>query len=484
MDVCQRKKFVLASGPRLCGKTLNCLHVLCDHAYSVKHANILILAPSQTAGLDSGIWDDLIDVVIPSFGLKVLKESYTHNISKKQFVEVENKFGVAVKIQLGSLKDERDVKKMYKNKRYSMIYVPELCEIFKYRRTFDILKDSLRALGVPDNQLLFLADTNPADEGDKSWIYQLWYVLLNADDVDDRLKPLQKGLGLVEFQITDNPYLSEDRKMELISSYAHDPDMFARYIQGKWVVSSEGALFIGVFKPNIHVIGDRINFSGDDPEIMVPEEDCIELWTGWDPGPTNCAFGIIEPWKYETEDKKLVTAFKCLDEQVVIGEDFDMSEFVLSAMEKMDYWENMIGRPVIWKHWSDQSALNMRESIANTYLHKEIFQISEGKIELQGAGQIQQSNMVRIRVSFWRRLLFQNRLFFSGRCRNVIDMNRSIKKGVGQYQSISKGSPHKHVFDCFSYPISMECFDEIRTMTLKNRRPRTETESGVVTIGM
>ncbi len=482
LATCRAKKFVLASGPRLSGKTLSALYAVCDHAYTVRYANILILTVTQSSGLDSGVWTDLVDAVIPSFGLQVVKGPYIHAISKKPIIEVMNKFNEVVTIQLGSLRDEKDVEKLYKGKRYSMIYVPELSN-YKKRKTFDILKDSLRAIGVPDNELVFLADTNPADEGDKSWIYEIWYMLLAATTFDERLKALRNGLALVEFTIADNIYITQEKVDELISSYVHDPDLYARYIEGKWVTASEGAVFARVFKPNIHVIGEAPTANNHEPLIMLPEEGCMKLLSGWDLGPVNAAFAIIEPWQMENEKGKIVTAFKVLDELVLVGEDFDLADFVDAALEKIASWEDLVGSEIEWEHWSDQSAFNFKESMANSYQQKLVYDLSDGKVELRSAGDIQRQNMVRVRVDFWRRLLFQNRLYFNATCRNAIEMNKSMKKGAGNYAAIQKESRHKHSFDSQSYPVSMYCFEEIRATALNRRRPRL-AKSSIISVGL
>jgi hypothetical protein len=475
IETCRKFKYVLASGPRYSTKTICCLLALCDHAYTVKNANIVIITVSQSAGLESGVWSVLIDIVVPSFGLQIVKKPYIHAVSKKPAFEVRNKYGQTVKIQLDSLKDEREVEKRYKGKDYSMIYIPELSN-FRLRMTFDILGECLRGVGVAESDFLFLADTNPSDEGDQSWIYFLWYILLASETFDEKLRAIRRGLALVEFTISDNVYASEARIEELKSRYAHDPDLYARYIMGEWVTATEDALFARVFKPNIHIIGDIASPTNTDPEIMVPTQGCFELITGWDMGVVNSAFCVLEKWRPENH-----VHFKLLDEQVVVGEDFEMAYFVEQALEKMAYWENYLGVPILWRHWSDRSALDFKEPVANKYHHELVFELSGGRVQLEGATRTRE--MLRARIDLLRKLLFQDRFWVSASCRCAIQMLKSIKKGRGQFSVIQTTSRHKHSFDSISYPLSMELFEEIEAAVIRRLRPNSE-RSGVVSVGL
>jgi len=480
LDACRKFKYVLASGPRFSTKTISCLLALCDHAYMTRNANIVIITVSQSAGLESGVWNDLIDTVVPAFGLEIVKKPYIHPVSKKPAFEVRNKFGQNVKVQLDSLKDEREVEKRYKSKRYSMIYISELSN-FRFRLTFDILCECLRMIGVPDNEHLFLADTNPSDEGDQSWIYFLWYILLASETFDEKLRAIRSGLALVEFVIADNVFASEARIEELKSRYAHDPDLYARYILGEWVTATEDALFARVFKPNIHVIGDIASPTNQDPEIMIPEHGCFELISGWDMGVVNSAFTILEKWKPADENGSPVISFKVLDEQVVIGEDFEMAYFVEKALEKMQSWEDFLGVPVLWRHWSDRSALDFKEPVANKYHHELVYELSNGRVQLEGATRTRE--MLRARIDLIRKLLFQDRLWISGQCRATINMLKTIKKGRGQFSLIQTTSRHKHCFDSLSYPVSMELFDEIQNAVIRRMRPNSNN-ARVISVGL
>ena len=188
MELCRKAKFVLASGPRYSTKTVGCLHCVADHAWRTDRGNIAMVSVSQSAGLDSGVWEDLVGVIIPQWiasgcGMKWHKKPFTANVTKKPTCIVTNQHGTHTKIQLDSLKHEHEVEHRFKNKRYSMMYVTELSNFVK-RKTYDIWGECLRMLHLKEEDHLFLADTNPGDEGEDSWIYFVWYVMLGMNYAD------------------------------------------------------------------------------------------------------------------------------------------------------------------------------------------------------------------------------------------------------------------------------------------------------------
>jgi hypothetical protein len=167
LDTCKKKRLTLASGTRLSTKSINALHIVCDHAWNTKLGNIALVTLTLGAGTDSGVWQQLMEMVIPHFGLKFKKKPYNEGSSKKPSCVVFNKYGEGVKIQLHSLKHEDEVEERFKNKSFSMIYVTEL-DLFKKLKTFSTWVLCLRMPHLKDNELLFLGDCNPADEGTAS----------------------------------------------------------------------------------------------------------------------------------------------------------------------------------------------------------------------------------------------------------------------------------------------------------------------------
>lgn len=514
--ICQQKKFVLANGCRLSTKTVGCLFCVADHAWLTQPANIALITLTQNVGFDSGVWNDLTKTVLPAYmednGMEWVEEPYL-TVSKKPTCEVTNRFGGITTIQLESCQNEQEAEDRFKPRRYSMIYVPEL-STFRKMKTYITWTECLRMIGLASDKHLLLACTNPSDEGEASFIYHLFFNVLDLPekDVDPAERPLRKHIARVDFTLDDNIFDSQDRKDELKAKYHHDHDLEARYIYGKWTTSSEDALFHEVFREGVHVVGQKETPGNKNPETLVPSDECFELVTGWDPGGRNCAAGIAEkqmvkakflwpqlfksgtippidpdesigfaglkstpPAKVAMSPDKEFPIFKFLDELVLVAEDFRMEDFVEQFVEKMDFWENVMGKKgrVAWRHWSDRSAFEATVPFADRFWYEMIYEISGGRISLMA--ERGNRGAVSARVDLWRKMLWEQRLWFSAaKCPQLILMNKSIKKGATVGTVIQKGSPWKHSFDWASYLTSSEAYDELAKSIRVNIRKRHE----------
>lgn len=497
-------KVLFVNGPKWTGKTIACCNAVVSHAWNTKDARINVVVPSITAGDDSGVWSILTQSIIPEwiegdFGFdwwtsesgRVVKGPRQKGGSKKLYCEVTNKFGGKSHIEMNSLKDERDVEKDFFNRYFTMIYWGEL-QNFRERHTFDTMLQSLRLKGHAEDDFVMLCDGNPSSDGESAWMHKLFYQFRLSDDVREEEKPLQKKLQVLEIYLDDNIKLSDEKKREIKSSYAHDPDLYDRYILGKWVKASTDALFINNFKLSVHVIGDS---KESDPEMLVPQEDCMELFGGWDPGSANPAFVMAEKI-YRTvlrsrlrEGKRVdewveESVFKFIDELVVSKGDLTMGEFTEMVMEKITFWEKWLGREVQWTHWSDRSAFDQRESITNRYVYEEVYSVSGGKIQLQAHEKSQIRGTKAPGIRLWKKLLFQDRLFFSAAMTpKIIEMNkvlrRDMRRGMPQ-DSVDKGQQERHVFDSVRYLTASECWNELQDgivelLTEKREEPRLLT---------
>lgn len=484
-----KKNLILANGPRYSGKTVSALAAVAQHAWNTDRGNICLLTITQSVGIDSGVWADLTDVVLPqwiedgNFGMEWVKKPYIQNVTKKPACSVTNRFGNKTTICLESLRNEDEVEARFKGKRYSMIFVNELSKFTK-RKTFDTLKQALRMLHLKEHEHIFLCDTNPADDGEQSWIWKLFYQFRNCTDDElaslyphlpsDTLIPLRDSLNLIEFTIDDNLACSPEKKASLMADFAHDDDLLQRYFYGKWVAASEDALFFKVFRPKFHVVGQIEMPTIKEPEIIVPHENTTELITGLDPGGTNCSFHILEKL---FPDKKLFPQyngkpiFNVLDELVIVGEDFDLQDFIEEMVSKMNYWERLAGKEgkILWRHWSDRSVFDMRIPFSQNFWHQEIRYLSGGKIAVQAAERGKGS--VGMRIDLFRKLLFEDRVFFNNNfCEKTIEMVKGIRKGTTVAGGIQRGTPHKHPFDSLTYALASECTDELSQSIMQQIR--------------
>lgn len=531
IEVCQRKKFVLCNGPRYSGKSVGAYAALAKHAWSTNPGNITIITISQTVGMDSGVWQDIVKHTLPewighypdgtpwrgldsqgreieggNFGMEWVRPPYTQNVSKKPTCEVSNSAGGVTTIQLDSLQNEDEVEDRFKPRRYSMIYVPELSTFHK-RQTFDTWTECLRMIGLPESSHLFLGDSNPPDDS-CWWMHDLWWDLYETSDDDLKefleekrwpmevahLKILKQALARVDIRVEDNPFADPNHVALLKAKYAHNDELYRRYILGECVRTTSDSLFAEVFRPTVHVVGEvETKTNKDNLDMMYPEDDCFELLTTWDPGSsTNWAAHVVEKFfptveKYgpRAEVYAGLPCFKILEEVCVIGEDVDAQEFVNKMLEKMDFWAGQVNRVVRWRHWSDRSVFDMKDIQSGKYYHQIIHEMSGGRVALSGAEKRGQS--VRNGVDLIRRLFWEDRLWLNNAtCPVTIAAIKSIKKGKSELAVMQKGSPHKHPIDSLRYLLQSECMDELARQIMLNIRSRRaqsrESKTTLVTI--
>ncbi len=509
----RKHPYRLLSGPRRASKSLGGLHALCEHAWNTKGGVISICGRTLTDNFDGGAWSDLLDIVMPEwiegrtpvgpfevydprknrpFGFKLVTTPRMHALTHKLYCTIRNRHGGTTRIQLDSVKNEHEVERIYKGKRFSMVYMTEASN-FKSRTTFDVIEEALRVPHLTPEEHLFILDTNPDPDGEDSWIYQLFfefrladdesllehYVIKDADEETRQLqlrglKEMQAKLSVHEFTIDDNIFITDAQKRAQFAKYAHNPDLLARYYYGKWKKAARDSVFKEVFRPHIHIIGDSPESRKDEPTEMTLEENCSRLGSGWDMGDVHNAIQIIEDANQieidtHTKEEKQVSVFKVLDEFVLTDEPLPLVEIVTEVMEIMDYWEDVAGTTLMWENISDRSAFDRYDKIADTYEYKEVFVLSDGRVELQ-MGPTKKRHSIQQRVNLMRRLFFQDRLFISARCVKTIEMINNLRKG--RITAVDLHSIHKHPFDSLTYYLALKCFAEMERDVQLRVRPQ------------
>lgn len=475
LEICRERtgaqKRVLLSGPKFSGKTISAANAIIDHCWNVDNASVAIIVPSQTVGEDAGFWELLTESIIPEwiageFGMDWAPRGRPRQkgTTKKLVCAVMNKYGNVSKIQLDSIKEERDVEKNFFNRYFSMIYVSEAALVMRKYSTYVALLSCFRRKGVEQDDYVYLLDTNPGPLGEDEHLYKTFYVLRvqNAEMLTPTEQIQQKGLRLLEIFLDDNPYLSMERKEEIKSTYRDDPELWARYGLGQWRKVTVGALFAGAFLPAIHLVGEE---RSEIEEILVPEPNCVELMTGWDFGPVNPVVEICEEFFCQFEaDKagdppKELACFKFIDELAIYEEDLSLGDFTQLVCERMDLWEKIVGKQILWTHYSDRSAFDVKESIANIYQYQEVYAASNGRINLQPVDK--RPGSVPASIRHWRRMLIQQRLLFSAQmCPKIVEMHRQLT--AGKSGPIATKSIHKHPFDAGRYIITRRCWSELQ----------------------
>lgn len=487
------QKYVLVTGPRFSTKTRGILHAIVHHAWKTPNALVAMVGRTQTVNSDGGPWSVLHKYIIPewiegNFGLEYVTEPKMDGATHKLICDIRNKHGGISRIQLDSLAVEKDAETRFKGKEYSMIYMTE-ASTFESRNTFDILQECLR--GNPHmkpEDYKFILDTNPPENGEDNWMYELFWTERLREDFDDVedpklveiMKRRQAQFAVMEFTVDDNIFVSQEEREAQYAKYCHSQDLLDRFYYGKWVKAATESLFSEQFRPNIHIVGDPPDKR--DGEYLMPEENCGLLGTGQDIGGANTAVVIVEP-NYRTELRKDRTGqmiehevpwFKVLDEVVVIGKNTPLSTIVDCTIDTMDYWEAQVDGKVRWRHISDRSAFDKYDNIADSYEYLQVIAQSDGRIELE-RGPVKKRGSVQIRVNLLQKLLFQDRLFISSKCVRLIEMLNNIQKG--KKAAIDPGSPYKHVFDALTYYICMICVKEMQEMAVlatakRDKQPR------------
>lgn len=463
------KRYLLSAGPKKSGKTLGNLHRVVKHGWEIQNARIGMFSKTVKQAKSGGIWNDMVDIIIPEWleadiGLKYTtrqtKGTYGPKQdaqSRMQYFRIQNQFGGESEFQLHSLDNWRDVENIAKSTRFSCYYFGEL-SAFPDRLVFDITSDQLRIPGLPFTDHLWIADTNPSDEGEDSWIYKLWYEDASKETDDKAILFLQKHLKLIEVMIEDNPFLTQEEIDDLYARFSHDKDLFARYIEGKWVRASKDAIFREKFNDSVHVLGDISRTDEDEWDLLLPSNRCSEFITGWDLGDKFHSTHLVVPEMFEQGKTYCVIDECCqLDPTVEMG----LSEFCDSFMTMYNKWLAYMNWIYAEKdqvcnleerHWSDAQALTAYRAGAEGYDVNLIYKYTDGVISVNAAPKFPGSIMKRINMT--KILLNERRLLISAKCVNTIDMFKSLRRGTGA--KIIAHTKHRHVFDSLTYALASE----------------------------
>lgn len=477
-------RYILLEGCRLSGKTRASLHRIARHMWETDRAEVGIFVRTTRSAKNSGIWDELCCTVIEEwqrngyfFGKWVKPGPHTSDgVTKIPLFTLRSSNGSISRCSLFNCEDDTECERKVRGTRFSMIYFPELGN-FLSRSVFDATKSQLRCLHLPYEYHLFLADCNPTEEGEASWIYRLWLVEKFLPPKNDDEKAFRDQLHSIHFQISDNTKIDPREMADLRASYEYSPDLYSRYIEGKWTASSENSHFVDLFIENIHVVGQAHGSNKDNWEVVTPDEGCHELITGWDMGDVNHAAVIIQKRVVNNE-----VSFDVLDELVFLKEKISIEDFALEMLEKMDAWEKYIReeygtRKIAWRHWSDSSAFQYR-SASDSHDELIVRNATEGRIMLGSAPKAKGS--VKMRVNLMRKLLFQKRIFFSAQLFATLGMIKGLKRGTTIGGFVDPLDKNKHVFDALTYALLGEA-----PLDAQNRsRPKVERRSSVVTVGV
>lgn len=501
-------RMLLVCGPRLSGKSWGVLHKIVRHMWETPNARVAIFTKVLKNSKDAGAWKSLHQVTLPEWiraniGLRYTTKGYddvpgpkVDGQTRTPFFRITNMHGGESECMLFSLDNDNEAEAKLKEKEFSLIFFSELSN-FLDRKVLSIGLLSLRMPHLEYHQQQWIADTNPAEEGESSWIYEAWYIERNLsyEDYVDRQKKLgrpimaekpflnhKKGLRVIEIMPKDNPKLKPGQLEELESSYAYDPGLYDRYVLGKWVYGEgDGSRhFRRFFRPNIHVVGDCSADDEAEHEYINPSPNCVELVTGFDPGETNHAAIILEKkmlphYIPRTKQTVMRAYFSVLDELVVLNTEQPLEQFTTDFMDLIyDLEEMQWPKPDfgpskkfdLERAYSDSSALEQYSATADTFPAAVIQAASGNRLVLIGVPKPRHSK--RTRVQLLQQLLAYERIKVSAHCFHVIRMLKDLKKGKGVANFIPDSDDNRHVFDALTYALLMECAEELENMSRDN----------------
>lgn len=456
------KRILLVDGPRKSSKTLSCLHKVCRRLYDHPGTIEGIIAKT-TKNAKAGAWRDLINIIIPQWieaniGFQYVKEPSMAIDTKMTSFRIRSRNGQPSECQLHSLEYSKDAEDKFKSTRFGGLYLSE-ADLWESRDIFDVLEDQLRMPHMRYEDHQFIVDCNPPEEGDDHWLWELFFEQGGVEVPEPEKTEYQRKFHRIQIKLEDNTLIDPREIQGLKDKYAHDKNKTDRWVNGLWVRSNLSTLFKEVWRPNVHVVG-----TAKGPrsawEVIIPDGESDELFSGWDLGETNHAFTVSHRRAGETGN-----VWEVIDELVSIGSRVSIAAFTAQVLEIMDYWESVMKGEfgidkVRWRHWSDSSAFRYR-SAADSYDELIVSEASEGRIMLHGVAKGRRS--VSNRVSIARKLLFQNRLLVSANCRHVIQMFNHLPPGnpdkpdsTIDSEAVDSKSQHKHIFDALTYLIGNE----------------------------
>lgn len=459
------KRFILAHGARGTGKTRAVIHRLAQLLWHYDN-RIIVFAKTVKSAAMAGSWRELTEEVIPEWinsgiGMEWAWEPKTDGSTRTHSFAVRNYNGGISECYLFSVDHDQEVEAKVKNLVAGGIYFIELSN-FKDKIVFDATIPQLRLASVPFDKQVWIADTNPDEEGTDSWIYKLWFEknyfadgvaeTLDQEYKDELSKLLDESLHEMFFEMADNPFMDQRQFKLWEANYASDVDQHNRYTRGLWIKRpKKSAHFRDVFKKPTHVVG---NADGQEErwEVPLPSVNCVELLTGWDLGDRFHSFHLVE--KVFTESG---ASYVVLDELYNNGEELSVAEFTESVMELLEKYESYIwrnyNRQVRYRHWSDAAANTNYKAAAGAHESNIVLNASGGKLVLlsspKGAGSVKR------RVDITKTLLHEERLFIGANCKGTIDMLENTSKGKSQLYYVERDK-YKHRFDSLSYIFGAE----------------------------
>ena len=433
-----QRRFLLVTGPRKFSKTFTICQKAAIHAYAKRKAEICFITKRRKTG-EFGAWVDFTRHVVENQFqvdggiLPWIRRPASTSNSKHTVASVRNAFGGESRVHLWSLYRDADVEVVFKQTRFSFIYVCE-ADQFTTKAVFRAFADQLRVPGMPYEDHQLIMDCNPPEEGMDHWLAKVfpvdpddWECAETAGEDDPEGDEYRKQFGVHRMTLDDNPFLSRRERLDIVNAYRSDPDKYRRYVLGEWIRSSVGTEFESHFDSRVHVIGfENVAEPEEKWDVLMPPRGTFQIATAWDLGGVHHAVEFGVPWLMG----KMV-AISVIDEVVSFDLEIPLRHFVDDVLKKMDRWEKILQErgcngSIEWNHWSDTSAFNFTSSAEKSEAAI-VMQHSNNRIVLRRVTKGRDS--VDAGLNMMKRMFSEGLLHLSPLCRQLVLGLKVLKPG-------------------------------------------------------
>lgn len=415
----------------------------------------------RSAATEGGAWDK-INTLHRKAWFDNLGVEFTEpkmDDQKNRYIFIGNKAEGWSRVVLKSIPYGASIRGRFKGIEPSYFFMDEITETDD-PDYFLIPSQSLRRPTGGTKQ--FAAAGNPPILGTDHWTWKVIVEgaalekdkdgapIIHLPEGGGRLGGLKPETAVYHVPLSDNMFWSDEEKADyretLMAEAVLDPTAEDRIIKGLWVAKPSG---VGLFKefyiPSIHTKGDARKRQGLQPLPGFP------MVLGYDLGQTNssCTFEQLIP----TRNKSLWLIF---DEVDHIGEKIIYKSMAWEIIERIKFWNKVVGTNFMSIHVTDDSAVNQwRPGGSGSYdaweFEKEFNRVSEKKIKMLPAPK--GSGSVDMRVRMLQTKLYAEEIVVSAMCVNSINMLSSLENKKDD-PNVPKRGKWLHKFDSLTYPMS------------------------------
>ena len=176
-------RFMLAVGPRACGKTWGLENLVFQHLWRTNPSRFAIICKTTRAG-SLGVWPELTTTIydiwreagvsseVAEFGWTVTPR--TDPTTKIRHAKLRNRFGGESELLLFPVERSQEALDKLLSTQFSGVWISE-SHLYESRELFDVAKNPLRLAGVPTAKTRLFCDCNPPEEGTAHWLYEIFY---------------------------------------------------------------------------------------------------------------------------------------------------------------------------------------------------------------------------------------------------------------------------------------------------------------------